>query len=253
VIARCDSSKYELAETGNKQPFIPFCAPRNGTKWWVGGNYYVTWNPSHWAKNSSVKIVLNYYHAGEGGKVAKTWESANSFGFINVEPSGDWLINQTALDEGENTKMDNQTMYFTIADDSPSSTVNNIEGGPTIILVSKPTPEPVDTSTSNRPHITFLGLTVGLPIVFVFVVATVLSLHFCMRDRRTVGPISIGGGRRHLSNRGYSGRAMRRQKAAAAVDRGAEYRDEPEGEVAPAGSMPDRPDEWELTSVKGGR
>lgn len=149
--------------------------------------------------------------------------------------------------------MDNQTMYFTIADDSPSSTVN-IEAGPTIILVSKPTAsDPVDKSAGTRAPVSFLGLTVGLPIVFVFVVGTVISLHFCMRDRRKVGPISIGGGRRHLSNRGYSGRAMRRQKAATAVDRGAEYRDEPEGEITPASGTPDRPNEWELTSVKGGR
>lgn len=78
VVARCDSSKYELAKTGNKQPFVPFCAPHNGTKWWVGGNYYVTWNPGHWAKNSSIKIVLNYNDAGEGGRVAKTVRSPDA-------------------------------------------------------------------------------------------------------------------------------------------------------------------------------
>lgn len=72
VVARCDSSKYELGETGNVQPWVPFCAPHNGTEWWVDGNYYVTWNPKHWARNSTVKIFLNYANAGDGGKVAES-------------------------------------------------------------------------------------------------------------------------------------------------------------------------------------
>lgn len=70
VFARCDSSKYELAETGNKQPYVPFCAPRNGTNWWFSGNYYVTWNPGHYPINSTVRIVLNYQTPGDGGRVA---------------------------------------------------------------------------------------------------------------------------------------------------------------------------------------
>jgi len=73
-----------------------------------------------------------------------------------------------------------------------------------------------------------------------------------MMKKRTVGPISIGGGRRHFAGRGYSGRAVRRQKAAVAVRTG-DYRDEPEGEIAPAGGLPPKGGEFELTSVQGGR
>ncbi|CUS07972.1 unnamed protein product [Tuber aestivum] len=246
VVARCDSSKYELTETGNSQPWVPFCAPHNGTEWWVDGNYYVTWNPKHWAGNSTVKIILNYADAGGAGKVAKLWETSNSFGLINIEPSKDWLVNRTAFSDGIKETVENQTMYFTIADNSPSGTQPNVETGPTIILTSRPSPPPIDKSPSNRPPVSFLGLAVGLPLVFVFVVGTILSLHFCMKSKRTVGPISIGGGRRHFSRRGYSGRAVRRQKAAAVVRTG-DYRDEPEGEIAP------KKGEWELTSVQGGR
>ncbi|RPA97247.1 hypothetical protein L873DRAFT_1691367 [Choiromyces venosus 120613-1] len=252
VIASCDSSKYELEKTGNVQPWIPFCAPHNGTDWWVGGNYYVTWNPKHWARNSSVKIILNYANAGGAGKVAKSWETANSFGLINIEPSKDWLVNQTALSDGDKKNVENQTMYFTIADDSPSDTLANVVVGPTIILTSRPSPAPVDKSPSNRPPVSTLGLAVGLPLVFVFVVGTVIFLHFCMKSKRTVGPVSIGGGRRHFSKRGYSGRAVRRQRAAVAV-RSGEYRDELEEEIAPAGGVPPKRGEWELTSVQGGR
>lgn len=72
VFARCDSSKYELPETGNSQLYVPFCAPRNSTHWWVSGNYYVTWNPKYYAANSSVVIVLNYRNLGGGGRVART-------------------------------------------------------------------------------------------------------------------------------------------------------------------------------------
>ncbi|KAG0642579.1 hypothetical protein HOY80DRAFT_1104324 [Tuber brumale] len=252
AFARCDSSKYELGKTGNVQPWVPFCAPHNGTEWWVDGNYYVTWNPKHWARNSTVKIILNYANPGGAGKVAKSWQTSNSFGLINIEPSKDWLVNQTALGDGNKRTVENQTMYFTIADDSPSGTQPNVETGPTIILTSRPSPAPVDKSPSNRPPVSFLGLVVGLPLVFVFVIGTILSLHFCMKSKRTVGPISIGGGRRHFSKRGYSGRAVRRQKAAVTV-RSRDYRDEPEEEIAPAGGIPPKRGEWELTSVKGGR
>ena len=72
VVASCDSTKYELEDEGNVQPWIPFCAPHNGTEWWVDGNYYVTWNPKHWAGNSTVKLFLNYADAGGAGKVAKS-------------------------------------------------------------------------------------------------------------------------------------------------------------------------------------
>lgn len=69
-----------------------------------------------------------------------------------------------------------------------------------------------------------------------------------MRNKRKVGPISIGGGRKHFSKRGYSGRAERRRKAA--IGGQATYRDETEDAVTP---VDERSAEWELANVKGGR
>lgn len=70
VFAQCDSDSYELTPKGNTQPWIPFCAPLNGTQWWYTGKYYVTWNPSFWQRNSTVTVMLHYINYGGAGELA---------------------------------------------------------------------------------------------------------------------------------------------------------------------------------------
>ena len=152
--------------------------------------------------------------------------------------------------------MVNQTLYFIIScDDVATPGARGPFTGPSITLTSEPQPEPVDTSPNNRPAPSHLGLAVGLPLVFAFILVGVCGTHFCMKKRRQIGPIHIGGGARRF-HRGYSGRAARRQRAAAAAAAGggATYHDEPgdlsEEQTLPP-SAPSR--EWELANVKGGR
>lgn len=76
-----------------------------------------------------------------------------------------------------------------------------------------------------------------------------------MREKRKIGPIAIGGGRRHFKKAGYSGRKARTQRAMQGGMR-AEYTDEPEEY-----SYNDRDNQpnsntnrdWELANVQGGR
>lgn len=141
-------------------------------------------------------------------------------------------------------------MFFTIAGGTPSTTDDNIQSGPTIVLTAAPTAAPIDKDPRNRPAVSKLGLAIGLPLLAIFAFGSVLALHFCMRNQRKVGPISIGGGRKHFSKRGYSGRAERRRQAAMGGQ--AEYRDETEDGVTTSPSD-ERSADWELANVKGGR
>lgn len=172
------------------------------------------------------------------------WDSRNAFGFINIQPNKKWLLNQTALADGQEHNLENQTMAFTITGESGP------QAGPTIVLTAAPTAAPVDTDPRNRPSVSMLGLAIGLPLVLVFTFGSICGLHFCMRNKRSVGPISIGGGRKHFSKRGYSGRAERRRLAAQGGQ--AEYRDETEDGVTTS-PTDERRAEWELANVKGGR
>lgn len=175
------------------------------------------------------------------------WDSNNAFGLMNVKPDKNWLINQTALDEGDEYKQDNQTMFFTISDSVGST---GPQTGPTIILTSKPTAPAADTSPRNRPKASTLALAIGLPLIAGFAFGSICCLHFCMRNKRKVGPISIGGGRKHFSKRGYSGRAERRRKAA--MGGHAAYRDEVDDGID-SSPIDERSAEWELANVKGGK
>lgn len=178
------------------------------------------------------------------------WETQNAFGFINVEPDQKWLLNQTARDDGDERPLANQTMFFTITGGTSSTSDPNIQSGPTIILTAAPTPAPIDKDPRNRPGVSMIGLAIGLPLLAVFAFGSVLGLHFCMQNKRKVGPISIGGGRKHFSKRGYSGRAERRRQAAMGGQ--AEYRDEAEDGVTTS-PLDERSADWELANVKGGR
>jgi len=245
LVTYCDADK---AIKG----FEPFCAPANLSTWWVdGGDYYVTWDASRFASNASVKLTLNYAVSGQAGNVVKSWDTNTAVGFINVEPVKDWMQNQTALNDGDKQTLTNQTVYFILS----TSDSEQQYRGPSVILTTSPKPKAVDTSPSNRPGVSTLGLAIGLPIMVAFIVGMVCCMHFCMRTRRQIGPIAIGGGRRHFRKKGYSGRAARRMKATTG-DLGTDYQDEPElGSPGSPGEEleSERHDQWELASVKGGR
>ena len=172
------------------------------------------------------------------------------------QPKEEWLLNQTLYDEGIDDYVTEQTLYFIISNDDVSTPgARGPYTGPNIILSAKIDPTPIDTSPNNRPPPSFLGLAVGLPLIFVFILFAVCGTHFCMKNRRQIGPIAIGGGARRFK-KGYSGRAARRQRAH--VGGGATYRDESEdGIEGEERSIPDpalaQRREWELASVKGGR
>ncbi|KAI5779217.1 hypothetical protein EDC01DRAFT_621747 [Geopyxis carbonaria] len=239
----CDKNKY----VGDG----PFCNPKNGTSWYVGGKYYVSWDDGIWAPNSSVSITLNYENPGKSGKIAQNWDLSNSLGFTVVPPESAWMMNQTEIDAGwDSEKVENQTLSFTITSNDPTKPGSrNIHPGPTIYLTSKPATPIIDKT--NRPPVSVMGLAIGLPVVFAFILLMICGTHFCMRTRRQVGPISIGGGRRHFKKTGYSGRQARRQKAALGGE--TEYRDDAENFSDGRTPSDNRSREWELANVRGGR
>lgn len=125
--------------------------------------------------------------------------------------------------------------------------------GPVFLLTSEPIEGDIVNEPSKTPMPSKLGLFIGLPVMFGFVVAMVCGTHFCMRRQRQIGPIVIGGGGKRFK-KGYTGREARRSRARQAGGV-ATYRDEDEdaAEVGMAAPVPKPKSEWELTSVKGGR
>lgn len=206
----------------------------------------MTWDTSYYAKNSSIYVTLNYHNPGGKGVFVNEWTADNAVGYVVVKPSNDWLLNQTALDLGKSETMQNQSVYLSIASNDLATNHNKVTG-PDVLLTKAPEPEKIDTSPSNRPDVSVLGLALGLPVSILFCFAMVCGLHVCMRHQHRLGPIVIGGGsRRAFRTRGYSGRAERRMKAAHRAE-DAEYFDDVEP-VLPRHNDAD----WELASVHGG-
>ena len=237
VNLHCDSTAYE--QSGK---WKPFCLPHNASEWRVdenGGNgfYYVTWNPTAFTKNESVWVTLNYDSRVDDKSAQGIWkdkEVAASLGWSSVTPLSDWL-------DGYG---DTVELYFTL-----QSSLGQFFTGPTITVTTKPKPPPVDTSPSNRPPVNTLGLAVGLPVVLLFILIMVLGTHFCLRERRKVGPIHIGGVR---GRKEYGTRMSRRQRMKnAPVPAGKRYFDDGIDAAGQRGNSTGG--EWELTDVQGGK
>ncbi|KAL7269428.1 hypothetical protein RUND412_007910 [Rhizina undulata] len=242
-VTGCNASKYEITGPGKTTPYVPFCAPRNGTEWWVGGHYYVTWNRNFWERNSTVVLTLNYVNYGGAGMVVDTWTTSNSLGFMALTPSKDWLINQTLLDSGISRELESQPLLFTISSSS-STSVHNAKTGPMVNLITRPKPNRAP-STERHP-VSSRELTIALPLIAFFIIAMVAGLHYFMQQhRRTAGPMLIGGGRmRWALGRGNTGRRERRRRAQSSGVGGG-YRDGA-GET----DSLTRDDELELSRVK---
>ncbi|KAI5851033.1 hypothetical protein BZA05DRAFT_399513 [Tricharina praecox] len=231
---------------------FPFCAPATHDIWRTDGNYYVTWDNDEWDMNSTVYLTLNYKTKGGAGPVVKEWTISNALGFYSIHPEKDWLLNQTLKDAGLTEYVDEQEVYFIVSNDHASTSgARGPHYGPVFVVTSNPEAVPIDTSPNNRPPPSLLGLAVGLPLVVGLILLSVCGTHFCMRNRRQIGPIAIGGGRRHFKKKGYTGRDARRQRAHVGGEN--TYRDEPiDDPIEDAGNAKARRD-WELASVRGGR
>lgn len=239
VDLHCDSTAYE--QSGK---WAPFCLPHNGSEWRVdqnGGNgfYYVTWNTDSFTGNESVWLTLNYDNPLDDKSAQGIWTDkaiAASLGYSTVTPLGSWL-------DGYG---DTVNLYF-----SMRSSLEKSFTGPTIVVTTKPKPSQVDTSPNNRPPVNTLGLAVGLPVVLLFILVMVLGTHFCLRGKRKVGPIHIGGVR---GRKEYGTRMSRRQRmkdAPVPASIGKRYFDD--GMDASAQRDNTTGGEWEMTDVQGGK
>ncbi|RPB18447.1 hypothetical protein L211DRAFT_796837 [Terfezia boudieri ATCC MYA-4762] len=249
VEIECTESSYQ-----DGARWVPFCLPHNGSEWRVNekggaGFYYVTWNPDVFAKNETVYISLNFVNQTDEKSAPGIWSmtvSAN-LGFVDVHPLSAWL--EDAPDE------DSVDVYFLMK----GSRSGSLYIGPTITVTTRPKPPMVDTSPNNRPAVNVLGLAIGLPVVLIFITTMLLGTHFCMRERRKVGPIHIGGLR---GRKEYGTRMSRRQRMAGAgvvpaqgdgyTDERDEHEDE-HGAPPVARNSTGEAGGWELTDVQGGR
>ncbi|KAF3166077.1 hypothetical protein TWF225_000862 [Orbilia oligospora] len=205
----CDESRYQ---GGGK--YAPFCLPNNETNLYLGETYYVTWNPLYWGEdggNNTVEIVANYQadpDFPERGRVAfDSGITLNKLGFITfyVDPekySAGAIVHWTMKRIG-----------------ALANTEKSFRSGPWVMISKEPIHHP---QPSVRPPVSTVGLAVGLPLAVLFIVAVIAGLHFCNKDKRSIGGIVIPSMRRRRAEGGYVSRRARGQRA----NRAPGYRDE---------------------------
>jgi hypothetical protein len=68
----------------------PFCLPNNGSTLYTDKTYYATWNPDTFPPNSTITVKAQFIN----DTLQEVWSSAetqNSWGFVTVPTSKDWL------------------------------------------------------------------------------------------------------------------------------------------------------------------
>ncbi|KAK6512012.1 hypothetical protein TWF481_000910 [Arthrobotrys musiformis] len=219
----CDASKYQ-----GEGKYAPFCLPNNETHLYLGQTYYITWDPLYWGQdggNNTVEIVANYKadpDVPERGRVAfDSGVTLNKLGFIT------FYVDPEKYSEGAVI----QWMMKRIG--QLANIENSFRSGP-VVMISK---EPIQhAQPSVRPPVSTVGLAVGLPLAVLFIVAVLAALHFCNRDKRSIGGIVIPSMRRRRTEGGYVSRRARGQRA----NRPPGYRDEIDTKAAA----------WEMGNMK---
>jgi len=141
----------------------------------------------------------------------------------------------------DNPDWANQSFQFLLHHIPNTGNAHDFKPGPIVTINN--TPPPPAATPIPTPPVSTQGIAIGIPLAVGSLIALIVFLHFCMKERRKIGPISIGG--RKGRSRGYSGRKTRtaRMKAQPVGVAGG-YTDE-------EGPRDTRDTEWELTTVKG--
>ncbi|KAK6348799.1 hypothetical protein TWF730_009569 [Orbilia blumenaviensis] len=219
----CDESKYQ---GGGK--YAPFCLPNNETNLYLGETYYVTWDPLYWGEggsNNTVEIIANYLpdpNVPERGRVAfDSGITLNKLGFIT------FFVDPAKYSEGAIIQW-NMKRIGALA-----NTEKSFRFGPWV----KVSREPIQhAQPSVRPPVSTVGLAVGLPLAILFIVAVLVGLHFCNRDKRSIGGIVIPSMRRRRAEGGYVSRRSKAQRG----NRTSGYRDDVDAKAAA----------WEMGNMK---
>ncbi|RVD86649.1 uncharacterized protein DFL_004913 [Arthrobotrys flagrans] len=219
----CDESKYQ-----GGGDYAPFCLPNNETHLYLGETYYVTWDPLYWGGdggNNTIQIIANYQEdpeVPERGRVAfDSGVKLNKLGFIT------FYVDPEKYSEGA-------VVQWTMARvGAVGKTETSLRRGPWVMFSKEPIQHP---QPSVRPPVSTVGLAVGLPLAVIFIVAVLAALHFCNRDKRSIGGIVIPSMRRRRAEGGYVSRRARGQRA----NRPPGYRDDIDTKAAA----------WEMGAMK---
>ncbi|KAI9818276.1 MAG: hypothetical protein M1826_001420 [Phylliscum demangeonii] len=178
-------------------PLRPFCQPTDGSDVWVGETYYVTWDATFFARNSTVRMELNYANpppnAGQ-----EAWHSdvvKNAWGYVTVTMDDQWR---------SSLARNNLTFYIVQMDPTPDARPSTWRG-PTVSLIKKPASYP---TPHPKPPASELALYVGLPVILVALAVMLSGLYVGLRTTRIRLGIVIG----RSSRRGYGERQSHRQR-----------------------------------------
>lgn len=162
----------------------------------ISNKSLVTWDPDAFVVNTTVEVILQYANqsTNRGPEVWRSDKTPNSYGFVSVQMSANWLKNQPR---------NNLTVWLFTKDPTPDQRAE-MTPGPIISLILEPAehyPSPPKTGIDKK------GLYIGLPVglaVFVFIL---FGLFYGFRKHRQIG-LGVLPSRR----KGYGGSAARRQR-----------------------------------------
>ena len=159
----------------------------------------VTWDPTRFAANTTISVLLNYANdTSNGNRVA--WTSPGTpreKGFVTVKMEDSWRMGTR-----------NATLEFVLTSYAANSqkTAQSVDG-PTIYLAqaSSHYPPPPENKLPDKT-----SLMIGLPVGLGALAFVLIGLYFGMRKHRKIDVSHIM--ERMNRNKGYAGRKSKRQR-----------------------------------------
>lgn len=228
------SGAFALCKNPDSE-FTPFCEPKNNATIYPNHIRYVTWDPTFFKSNSTLRLV-GFYN--------ETEEAFSS----DLMPAG-WGFYQWKVSDELYKKpaKDSVNITLRIASLPAGSTVNWIQG-PTVLVTPSPAP-PMHKATPPQGA----ALYIALPTVLGFVILVIVGTYLWNRKARRIGLGNIMSRGRNGYGVGKSrrqrmfGKGSRKDQAIGLVDR--------DGAVAGPreGTYRDEVDEWKSEVPGRGR
>ncbi|KAK0753834.1 hypothetical protein B0T18DRAFT_424318 [Schizothecium vesticola] len=225
------SGAFAICTNTDPSALAPFCSPENNATLHPGVTHYVTWNPTFFPVNTTVRVVGFYANSTSDPSSPDEAFSSNllpaAWGFYQ------WPIAASLYTTPPHLHPSGVNITLRIAALPPTGGPRAWLPGPTVLVAPKPTPPPQKTGPPTGP-----ALYIGLPCVLAFVVLMVGGTCWWNRRERMIGVGNVMG----RGRRGYGVGKSRRERVRKAgikleeTTRGAAgYRDQPTAAAAPAG------------------
>ncbi|KAK1837143.1 hypothetical protein QBC39DRAFT_246816 [Podospora conica] len=241
-----------FAICNNKDPdaFAPFCEPKNNVTLNPGITHYITWDPTFFPPNSTVRVV-GFYNATTTDEAFSSDLLPSAWGFYQ------WTLTPSLYLTPPHHHPSGVNITLRIAALPPGGGARTWVPGPTVLVAPKRAPPPVKSAPPTGP-----ALYIGLPCILGFIVLVVGGTCWWNRRERRIGVGNVMGRGRGGYGVGKSrrerlmGRNKKKDSAGIRLDeppRGRTvYRDEPPVAVPVRDDDGWGDDSWRREPIVGG-